>query len=197
MAINYLPITIIGVGNFPQRKGCWIRAAAAAIDLGLLFIAYVIVVAAVAAFESAFTINVLGDDDRIYSLVWYILIIAWLSIEIFLAATPGKLILGLCIANANGTPAPRSMRFHRWITKTWCFWLSAAAVVCAHAGLEMFGAISYTLLLAGCLAAANDYRQTWHDEIAHTAVFRRRDIYGQRPIARDFSAIPPRPPPTF
>ncbi|MBC8109359.1 MAG: RDD family protein [Anaerolineae bacterium] len=181
--------------KFPPRIGFWFRAAATAIDLVLIVIAAAIAAGVIYAIQSRFAISLLGDNERIYALTWYILIITCLSIEIFLAATPGKLILGLCVANANGTPAPRSMRFHRWMTKSWCFWLSAAAVLSDNVALNWLGAISYTLLLVGCLGSANDYRQAWHDEIAGTAVFRRRDIYGPRPTARGFEMIPPPLPP--
>ena len=53
----------------------------------------------------------------------------------------------------------------------------------------MFASISYTMLIVGCLAAANDYRQAWHDEL-RTAVFRRRDLYGTQSDAA-VDAIPP------
>lgn len=184
------------MGKFPQRKGFWIRAAAAAIDLVLVLSAFVLISMAIYAFQSKFAPSTLVGDERIYGLAWCLLVIGWLSFEIFLAATPAKLILGLCIANANGTPAPRSMRFHRWITKTWCFWLGAVAALTMNEGVDLLGRISFGLLLVGCTGAANDYRQTWHDEIAHTAVFRRRDIYGPRATARGFDTIPPALPPS-
>jgi len=179
------------VAKFPRRIGFWFRAAATAIDLVLIIIACIIVLGVTYAIQSGFVTSLLGDDERIYTFTWYALLIIFFSLEIFFVATPGKLILGLCVANANGTPAPRSMRFHRWITKTWCFWLSIAAVISDNMALNLYGTISYTMLLAGCLGAANDYRQAWHDEIAGTAVFRRRDIYRPRPTARGSAMVPP------
>jgi uncharacterized RDD family membrane protein YckC len=177
-------ITICRVLNWPSRVGFWYRVAAAGIDLILLLVLYVPVFVIVDMLWAT-------RDERIDSAILYALVIVWWMCEIFFAATPGKLICGLRVALANGTPASSADLFNRWITKTWCFWLACAAVLLAHPGLTIFSSISFWLLAVGCLGAANDYRQTWHDEIAHTAVFRRRDIYGDPSPARGFDALPP------
>src|SRR5688572_4228720 len=39
------------------------------------------------------------------------------SFEVITAASPGKMILGLRIANADGSKAPRSVLMLRWSTK--------------------------------------------------------------------------------
>lgn len=174
------------VVNWPTRVGFWYRAAAAGIDLILFFVAYAIVFVGV---EYVLT----TVDQRVYDVGSYGLIIVWWMSEIFFAATPGKLIFGLRIALANGTPASSADLFSRWMTKTWCFWLACAAVLLANPGLTLFSGICFWLLAVGCLGAANDYRQTWHDELSHTAVFRRRDIYGDPSPARGFDALPPPP----
>jgi hypothetical protein len=54
------------------------------------------------------------------------------------------------------------------------------------------GGIWFAGVLIGCLASANDGKQAWHDQLAGTAVFRRREIYGLD--ARPGSGPEPLPP---
>jgi len=123
--------------------------------------------------------------------------------EVIMAATPGKLIAGLVIASDDGLPAPRKALFKRWAIKQiavffacpmallWTMlspynnWLRVPDFVLPGIlGLAIIDTILTGILLliimGGCFLALGPSRQSLHDKIAGTAVYRARDLHAAR-----------------
>jgi uncharacterized RDD family membrane protein YckC len=175
----------------PLRRGFWIRCAAAIIDL----VCAIIIGVALPIAIDAMGLTLSPDGwERLETIAWCAAVMLVGSFDIWTAASPGKAILRLAVGRHDGTPAPASARVLRWAIMYGPFvlhianQLSSNGVVYWMAGLWLAG------VLIGCLAASNDDKQAWHDQLAGTAVFRWRDVY-PRSIARGFDAIPPPLPP--
>ena len=115
------------------------------------------------------------------------------SFDIILAATPGKAILRIAVGRFDCTPAPVSARVLRFAVMYGPFVLYIANDLSPHPAVAWFGSFWLGGVLLGCLASANDGKQAWHDQLAGTAIFRRREIYIRD--ARPGSGFEPTPPP--
>lgn len=97
--------------------------------------------------------------------------------EVLLAASFGKMMLGIMIANADGTSASTSTLVIRWLAKTglayllliFTFFSSATIFQTLYYIVAVVAFIGYFLMFG-----AN--RQALHDIIAKTAVYRREHI---------------------
>ncbi len=100
------------------------------------------------------------------------LALAYWSMEIFKAASPGTMILKLRITNGDGTDALRSRLTMRWLTKNspllWSFFASLLKIP----ALELVSSINNLLVFISCLMVLRESKLAWHDEWAGTAVFR-------------------------
>jgi uncharacterized RDD family membrane protein YckC len=160
------------------RVGFWFRLLALLIDTLIVLIVYVLAV----AFFSL-------SEDR----AALVFVAAWLiytSPEIFTAGTLGKRILGIKIGRSNGTNADCWTLFLRWSTKQYPQLCGLLFLLTALIGLRFVGGISEAFVVIGCLYALNESKQTWHDEWASTAVFRRRDMLARRPPPPTATIIP-------
>jgi uncharacterized RDD family membrane protein YckC len=110
--------------------------------------------------------------------------------EIFLAATPGKMALGLRIANEDGTPASTATLATRWAVKNSGSILRFLAVVSGLAFLGTIGGLAGLVIVIGCFFVLGAARQAFHDMAAKTAVFKKDAV-----PARGFEVLPPATPP--
>jgi uncharacterized RDD family membrane protein YckC len=102
--------------------------------------------------------------------------LAYTSMEIFRAATPGKMLLKLQICSADGTPAMQSQLVNRWLYKQMANILNLFATI---TGLQIIAGIAniYSLiLLVGCFFVFGEAKQAFHDRWAKTAVFNRKQL---------------------
>lgn len=156
----------------PPRKGFFIRLAATLIDAILL---------ALLLFPVGWL--QLTDPGLLPTCAADVLTVliglAYTSLEIFAAGTPGKLLLGLAIANPDASPAARAVLSLRWSTKYFCLLCAFLFVLTDFVLFRLVGGLSQTLVAIGFLFASCDHHQSWHDQWSRTAVFRRRDL--QRP----------------
>jgi uncharacterized RDD family membrane protein YckC len=97
--------------------------------------------------------------------------LAYFSTEIFKAATPGKLILGIRIGNEQGGTAPASMLTTRYLIKTSGTSLQILAVLTGLSFIGLLRLIVGLILLIGLFFIFTARRQGFHDMIAKTAVF--------------------------
>jgi uncharacterized RDD family membrane protein YckC len=171
----------------PYRAGFWIRLLATAIDIVVMVLIGVGVAAvtemAVAAIS--YSIAPTGLAALVYAM-W----LAYTSMEIWFAATPGKMIFRLRVGNADCSEADFWRLFLRWSTKwSWLF-LSFVFMLTEWPPLYLLSGFISLVVVIGCLFAANDDRMTWHDQWARTAVCHLPRRY------RSFEAImpPPLPP---
>ena len=113
--------------------------------------------------------------------VMFCVLLAYSLCDVFLAATPGKLLLGLRISNDDGTPASLSQRVIRWSIKyAWivpyviflAIMFTSRANTPASEAFHWIGRLALGLTAAGFLLALRPNRQSACDLAAHTAVFR-------------------------
>jgi uncharacterized RDD family membrane protein YckC len=87
--------------------------------------------------------------------------------------TAGKLILGIRIANADGTAAPVTRLLGRFAIKNSNSILVLLAVITGVRALLSLGQVAGLIVFVGCFFALGVTRQALHDRIAGTAVYPR------------------------
>jgi len=96
-------------------------------------------------------------------------------IEGFTGWTLGKLVLGLRIRNEDGTKASRSTLLGRWALKNIGYLFGSLAVLTKVSMFTFFGLLGALVIVLGGLftrRAKGLMRQTLHDKLLHTAVFK-------------------------
>jgi len=128
-----------------------------------------------------------------------LLLVGYTVSEPLTATTPGKRLAGIVIASADGAPATRRALLIRWLVKnipvffaipTCTLWVLLSPYN-YHVPLPDFVALGVFVLaiidttltailllivIAGCFMAARPARQTLHDALSGTALFRRAEI---------------------
>lgn len=97
--------------------------------------------------------------------------LAYFLMEGFTGYTLGKLLLGIRIANEDGSQAAVSTLFARWALKNINFVLTVAAL---FTGIELFrvlGNVGGLVIFVGCFLVLGMSRQALHDRIVKTAVY--------------------------
>jgi uncharacterized RDD family membrane protein YckC len=98
--------------------------------------------------------------------------LAYSSLEIFKAATPGKMLLKLKITNEDGSEASRETLIKRWAIKQvpqFSRLLFLVTTVMLLNWVTVFCGIAYII---SCCLTFKPERQALHDTMAHTAVTR-------------------------
>jgi uncharacterized RDD family membrane protein YckC len=186
------------------RIGFWPRAIALVIDLFILLVFRIVVMLFLAP-DTSLPQRVHDDmaakaehlGDIIGAAFWLVLTL----FEAFFAATPGKMVMRLEIANANATKAQPATRWLRWFAKNAAALLILAAAITRNNGFLALAGLCNGVVAVGCLMALGESRQTWHDQWANTAVFLSRQVLVPLPPSpqQQASAIVRRgrlPPPT-
>jgi uncharacterized RDD family membrane protein YckC len=99
-------------------------------------------------------------------------------VEGFTGWTLGKLMLGIQIANADGTRAPIGTLLLRYAIKNSNSVLKLLALVSGVSLFSTLGGIAGIVIFIGCFFALGRERQALHDMIAKTAVYPRSAIQG-------------------
>lgn len=97
-------------------------------------------------------------------------------IETISGATLGKVILGLRVGDLVGKPASQKALWKRWAVKnspTICFLISFLTPLTFFAPL---GALLPFVVFFGSLLALSSKRQTLHDYLAGTAVYKQKEM---------------------
>jgi uncharacterized RDD family membrane protein YckC len=92
------------------------------------------------------------------------------SIELVTGASPGKRLMGLEVAHADGRKGNQRLWFIRWVAK------NAANVFTLVPGLTALGSLWSFVIFVGCFAALTSAKQALHDIFANSAVFHRGDV---------------------
>ncbi|OGU17813.1 MAG: hypothetical protein A2X61_06045 [Ignavibacteria bacterium GWB2_35_12] len=108
--------------------------------------------------------------------ITFILTFMYYSLEVVLAATPGKIILGIQIANQDRTNASMLTLFMRFLLKHSNSILSLLAFVAAVKAFDFVGSIFGLAFVVGCFFVLASKRQGFHDMLAKTAVFRKIEV---------------------
>jgi uncharacterized RDD family membrane protein YckC len=97
-------------------------------------------------------------------------------IEAMFGASPGKMILGLQIANEDGSVGDMNLFMKRWFAKNLSGILGLLYVTFGISMLNTVGGFVSILFLIGCFFVLNEKRQGLHDIITHAAVFKKADL---------------------
>jgi uncharacterized RDD family membrane protein YckC len=178
-----------------ERQGFGIRLAAFLVDF-VIVVAINIVLGLV--FGLGFGVrfgSAAAHAGAGYALISTLVVLGYWSTEIFMAASPGKKVLGLQIGSETGSPATQNELIVRYLAKNSPNLVGLLGII-PVLGL-VFGLISIGLALAflvGCFLTLGQSRQALHDMIAHTAVYKVAAPAGF-PVMPPAMAPPP-PPPT-
>ncbi|MFP4542713.1 MAG: RDD family protein [Candidatus Kapaibacterium sp.] len=91
--------------------------------------------------------------------------------EVLLAATPGKLILGIRIASENRTWASYAKLFTRFSIKNLHLYFNLLALLTGQMIFEGLSILVFIIILFGFFFVLGARRQAFHDMIAGTAVY--------------------------
>ena len=97
-------------------------------------------------------------------------------IEAITGASPGKMMLGYKVANADGTGGDTSLYLKRWAIKNASSVFSMLTLVTGFILLKPLGSIIGFVMFLGCFLALGDDKQALHDKIAKTAIYNKRNI---------------------
>ena len=154
------------------RAGFWRRALALAID-AVFLIPMVLVLEAVALrFVRGGGLSTRAE--RLFETAILALPLIYAVMEVVLAASPGKLLLGMRITNPDGSKACTATLLSRATVKWAYLLLGIPATLLNQMLLQWLSSLIGFVVLIGCFNAAGDSKLAWHDQWAHTAVFRIR-----------------------
>jgi uncharacterized RDD family membrane protein YckC len=116
----------------------------------------------------------------------------WFS-EIYLAASPGKLVLGLRIGDENGVRASLRQLIVRWLVKNSGGVIEMIGDFAGVRGILAAGHVVSLAVVMGCFFVLGSSRQALHDKVASTAVFKKSDL--RAAAGHGFEVIQPAPTP--
>ena len=99
-------------------------------------------------------------------------------IEGFTGWTLGKLILGIQIGNQDGTRAGTGQLLARYALKNCNLILTILAAFTHLSLLKTIGSLGGLAIFIGCFFVLGSARQAFHDMIAKTAVYPRKQLQG-------------------
>jgi uncharacterized RDD family membrane protein YckC len=170
-----MPPPVPATPTYTARAGVFDRAAASGIDLLIAFMP----IGMAYNFADGLLDRTVGESktaNYVLHVLRHLSIVGFTLMEVFKAATPGKMIMGLVIARHDGTPADRWTLALRWSTKQHGrLWVLLAAVILSPFALE-FGEFMTALVTIGCLQALDEDRRTWHDQWSGTAVWKKPKV---------------------
>lgn len=100
----------------------------------------------------------------------------FIIIEALSGATPGKMMLGIKIANEDGTAANTSIYLKRTALKNISTVINIVSTITGIVMLATLGSVLGFAIFIGCFFVLGAKRQSFHDMIAKTAVFNKTDI---------------------
>jgi uncharacterized RDD family membrane protein YckC len=177
------------------RVGFWRRSLALLLDL--LFLEILLVVAQAAMSYLGFDRRLRTRDALIVSILQYGLTLAYFSFEFGAAASVGKMLIGLEIANIDATEPSTAALVNRWTTKWSFLLLGLIAAFVNNALLAWLANLMWLIVVIGCFAALGESRLTWHDRWSKTAVFRARELRQPPGFEPVMTASPAGPHSTF
>ncbi len=106
-------------------------------------------------------------------IVMGIIPLAYMSTEIFQAATPGKMLLKLKIRAEDGSEADQNTLIKRFALKNSSALLNILAAITTLGVLSTLGSLAGLVIGVGCFLTLTAAKQALHDTVAKTAVFKQ------------------------
>jgi uncharacterized RDD family membrane protein YckC len=110
----------------------------------------------------------LGAGSIAMILVAGIIGLVYTLIEAFTGASPGKRVMGLQVANADGTAGNMQLYLLRWALK------NSGSIL--NLVLPVISSLASLVFFFGCFATLGEKRQALHDIIIKSAVYKKSDI---------------------
>jgi uncharacterized RDD family membrane protein YckC len=108
--------------------------------------------------------------------ITFIITFLYYSLEVFIATTPGKMILGIQIAHKDRTYATTFALLQRFLYKHSATIISLAAFLLTIKWLDLVsGFVSFAFII-GCFFVLGQKRLAFHDMLSKTAVFYKSSI---------------------
>lgn len=117
-------------------------------------------------------VNTIFSAASAIGLVGFLILI----LEGFTGQTPAKMLLGIKIANQDGTNANTNILFLRTFLKNISSVLSLVAIILAIPIVKTIGSFFGFIIFIGCFFALGSSKQSIHDMISKTAVFKIADL---------------------
>ncbi|MDQ1265531.1 MAG: hypothetical protein QG635_682, partial [Bacteroidota bacterium] len=111
-----------------------------------------------------------------YTMLSILITLAYFSLEIFISASPGKLMLGLKIAGEDQHSASLQTLFIRFAMKHLNTIVSLVSAFTLSIILNMTEGIVSLIMIIGCFFVLSEKRQAFHDMIAKTAVYYKENV---------------------
>ena len=151
-----------------EKIGFGPRFLAALIDGVILFGVAMVLGLILGGGASAFS----GGGSYIAGLVVSLFSLGYTSLEIFKAATPGKMIMKIAIRNADGSVAPQEVLIKRWAIKSSGSLVHTVSAITTIALIGHIGMLFGLVILVGCFFVLGADKLALHDKIAGTAVYK-------------------------
>ena len=154
------------------REGFLLRFCAALIDGALCFVPGIVLSMVLVSFAGVWFTGVFVA----------VACLAYSSLEIFKAATPGKMFLKMKVTNEDGSDASRETLFKRWAIKQipqFSRLVFVLTTVMLFNWVTVFCGIGYII---SCCLTFRPERQALHDTFAKTAVFRTQAMQAAMPM---------------
>lgn len=169
---------------YPYRVGFGRRLGAALLDLFIYYVVFLAVFLFLGVYDQIEPLldNALANPNVMQEIVSIVLpltlIISFIyySMEIFIAATPGKLILGIQIASDDRKPASVGQLFTRFIVKRSSDVMNLLYLVTALMVFSTLSSIVGLIILVGFFFVLAQRKQAFHDMLAKTAVYYRSEL---------------------
>ncbi len=97
-------------------------------------------------------------------------------IEGLFGFTLGKLILGLRVANADGSKGSIGLYLTRYAVKNISYILGLLSALLSISFIGTLGNIGALVIFIGCFFVLGASKQAFHDKIAKSAIFKKADI---------------------
>ena len=101
----------------------------------------------------------------------YLIVVVYFLLEGLTGYTLGKLVLGIRIANDDGTAAGVGKLLYRYLLKNSGSVLALVALFSGVHALATLGNVAGLLIFVGCFFTLGVKKQAFHDMIAKTAVY--------------------------
>ena len=106
----------------------------------------------------------------------YLIFVVYFLLEGLTGYTLGKLILGIRIANDDGTKAGVGKLLYRYLVKNSGYVLALVALFTGVHALATLGNVAGLIIFVGCFFTLGVKKQAFHDMIAKTAVYNKTAI---------------------